>query len=783
MSLRSIALLLALVIAPIAAFAQMVSPEIDRPGEPFSYFSRPTDVIGVMDAPAATLVSPEGFFYTGYGELMFFAGNPAEPLTQRMKTLERGYLPVIEYTSLHDGFAYRVRAFTATLDGRPEGTLVNFIRVSVRNTQRDARTAWLGAAVRYEGEVNSPDERVVPDNRFARPAEPERKGGYRQLGEKFKPEWVYGFDGNAFVRDGRVMYTFPSAPKPAQHLTMKEGYDEPSNLAPHKLGILSTTPAGFVQYRLPLKAGEEVTLEFKMPVVPMKSDAAERAEMERAQFDALHMQTVEGWERILNAGMEIYVPEAKVNDAFRANLIYDLIARDKLGDDYVQTVNKFHYHAFWLRDSSYIVRMYDLTGYPQYAAQDLDFFAGWQQKDGNFVSQGGQFDGWGQTMWAYGEHTRITGDLDFARRVYPAMKKAVEWLQQARAKDPLHIIPVTAPGDNEDIEGHVTGHNFWALAGLKNVILVAKALGETKDAAEFQAEYDDYYRAFHAQLEKQTATTGGAIAPGLDVKGGQDWGNMLAVYPEKILDAHDPMVTATLQATRAKYQEGLMTYGDGRWLHHYLTLKNTETETIRGDQRWAVEELYAELVHTSSTHAGFEFAIRPWGTRDFHLNLSPHGWFSAKFRAALRNMLVREEDNDLHLLSVVSPEWLKTGQEIRVRRAPTNFGPVEFTLRVVSESEAQLTFEPSFRSRPQRVLVHIPWFVQLREVRADGQPLALPAGASVIELPGEARHVTLRWQRRADAPPLSYLSAVESYKREYRKRYEEFVRTGENKLP
>ncbi|MDR3762902.1 MAG: hypothetical protein P4M01_02270 [Acidobacteriota bacterium] len=778
--MRMFALLLAAGMAPATLAAQMVSPLIDRSGEPFSYFSRPTDVIGVMDAPAATLVGPEGFFYTGYGELMLFAGNPAEPLNQRVKTLEKGYLPVIDYSTQRDGFVYRVKAFTASLDGRPEGTLVNFIRVSVRNLRSDPRTAWLGTAMRYQGEVNSPDLNVVPDNRFPRPAEPEHKGGYRQLGEKFNPDWVYGFDGQAFVRDGRAMYFFPASPAPARHLTMKEGYDEPSNLAPHKLGILSTTPAGFVQYRLTLRGNEEVTLDFKMPVVPVKIDAPERKAIEAAPFDAMHAQVVEGWEQILNAGMEIHVPEAKVNDTFRANLIYDLIARDKLGDDYVQTVNKFHYHAFWLRDSSYIVRMYDLTGYPQYAAQDLAFFARWQQPDGNFVSQGGQFDGWGQTMWAYGEHTRITGDLDFARRVYPAMQKAVEWLRQARAKDPLHIIPVTSPGDNEDISGHVTGHNFWALAGLKNVILVAKALGETADAAAYQAEYDDYYRAFHAALEKQTAATGGAIAPGLDVRGGQDWGNMLAVYPEKILDPHDPMVTATLQATRAKYREGVMTYGDGRWLHHYLTLKNTETETIRGDQRWAVEELYAELLHTSSTHAGFEFAIRPWGTRDFHLNLSPHGWFSAKFRAALRNMLVREEDNDLYLLSVVSPEWIRPGEEIRVRRAPTDFGTVNFTLKSLSATEAQLTFDASFRQRPGRVLVHVPWFMEVKEALADGKPVT---ASDVIELPAGAQQLTLRWQRKPETPVLNYGRAVEEYKREYRRRYDEFLRTGEIQRP
>src|ERR1039458_4298055 len=78
--------------------AQMLDPALARVGEPFSYFSKPTDVLGVMDGRWGTLVSPEGFLYTGYGELIFFAGNPPRPIEQRVKTLLRGYLPVIQYT-------------------------------------------------------------------------------------------------------------------------------------------------------------------------------------------------------------------------------------------------------------------------------------------------------------------------------------------------------------------------------------------------------------------------------------------------------------------------------------------------------------------------------------------------------------------------------------------------------------------------------------------------------------------------------------------------------------
>jgi hypothetical protein len=777
-------LVLLLVIYSSSTLAQMVDPQIDRANEPFSYFSHPTDVIGVMDAQVGTLVSPEGYLFTGYGELMFFTGNPPQPASQRVKTLYRGYLPIVEY-KYHEGpIEYRVSAFAATLDGNPESPLMNFIRVIAVNRGTNTFVGHLAAGMRYLNEANTASG--TGDNRFWRPLTPKYVGNNSQPGVEWNTDWQYEFKNDSFLRDGKVMYLFPTEIPPARSLVLKEAHNRTPDLTPRKLKIEKSTPAGIVRYDILLQPGAQQVLEFRMPYEPLPPDSPLVEQLRTASFDDYLNRTVKFWQEIFNRGLEITVAETKVNDAFRANLIYDLIARDKVGDQYVQTVNKFQYHAFWLRDASYVARMYDLSGYPDFARQVLDFFQGWQQPDGNFVSQGGQFDGWGQVMWAYGRHYRITHDRDFAERVYPAMQKAVAWLKQARASDPLHLMPATKPGDNENIVGHVTGHNFWALAGLQNVAVVAKELGHTEDAQDYQREYDDFKATFLTVLYKITKQTNGCIPPALDELGGQDWGNMLSVYPEQILDPMDPLVTATLNATRAKYQEGIMTYGDGRWLHLYLTLKNTETETIRGDQRLALEELYAVLLHTGSTHTGFEFSIFPWGDRDFANNLAPHGWFSAKFRAALRNMLVREQGDELHLLSVISPEWVKPGQKITVNRAPTEFGQVQFDFRSDGRG-ATIFFDNHFLNpsdpsdlqtpaTPRALILHLPWFMRTTEVVADGARLPIVHGA--VRLPVATQRVHIAWTKQPNTPVLSYAQTVEQYKADYRHHYDEWQRTG-----
>jgi hypothetical protein len=762
----------ALAQSPVAQ-PDMVNPGIDEGPGPFSYYSRPTDEIGVMDG-RGTEVTPEGYLYTGYGELMFLAGPTLEPVRQRVRTLREGWLPVVEYTVRRGDVAYHFTLFAATLDGRPESPVVDFVRVAMTNAGSEAARARVVFAVRYTGPSSAGNG--VGDNRFRRPAAPRQLGGYDQPGVAFDTAWTYGFARGAFVRDGKVFYLFPWSPAPELRLALGGGGRQVDSVAPVRLRVQETTPVGAAVFDTVLAAGASASLVVKLPYAPLAPDDPFLAEVRAAGFDDYLARTISFWHEIADRGMQVRLPERKVVDAFRASLVYDLLARDRRDSAFVQTVNEFQYHAFWLRDGSYIARAYDLTGYPGIAAEVLAFFARWQRPDGNFVSQGGQFDGWGQVLWAYAEHYRLTRDRAFAEGVFPAVRRAVAWLDSARAADPLHLVPSTTPGDNEDITGHVTGHDFWALAGLHGAVDLAEGLGRRRDAAAFRRSYASLRAALVARLREVTATTGGYIPPGLDVRGGQDWGNMMAVYPERVLDPHDPMVTATLEGTRARYAEGIMTYGDGYWLHDYLTTKNTETEVIRGDQRLALEELYALLVHTSATHAGFETSVRPWGTRDFHGNLAPHGWYAACYRMLLRDMLVREDGDTLHLLSVLSPAWLGPGDSVAVRDAPTYFGPVGFRLLVADSGRAILTLDPRFTRRPSALVVHLPWFVDLRRATADGR--AVRARGGELHLSPGTRTVELTWTLRPDAPAMSYDAAVRRYREEYRRRWERWVGGG-----
>jgi len=762
---------------------RMVSPAIDIPGQPFSYPSHPTDQISVMYAPAGTEVTPQGSLYTGYGELIFYLGIDREPISARIRTLEDGYLPVIHFTQQHAGVDYSFTIFAASLGQAQDGAHVaNFVRITTRSSDGRPRNAFITAAWRYQAEQST----AFPtgDNRFQRPVAATSPGGYSQPGQPFNSNAQYTAAHGAWLQDNKAIYLFPTSPQPLLRPTLNDFYNF-SDMAPVGLTpeISPSTPVAIAEYQLSLTGSEQHALDFIMPLAPINQASPEYAALKDASFDDRLLQVRSFWRSELEQGINIETPEAKVNDTFKTSLVNDLMSLNRVDGQTIQTINQLHYHGFYLRDSADFVRMYDTSNYSAIGGEVLKLFADKQGADGNFLSQPGQYDGWGETLWTYGEHYRITHDKQFAAEVYPRIQRAVQWLIPALQQDPLHLMPATDVRDNEFVPGHLTGYNFLALDGLRAAELLAHDLSHPDDEKLYQEIEQHLRAALMAQLSKVSHEHEGAIPPCLDPHaGGTDWGNLLSVVPEPQLDPWDPMVTATLRKTQANYQEGLITYhqdGQGTYLHHYLVMKNTQTELVRGEQAQAIRELYAVLLHTSSTNAGWEYSIRPWGDRDFHGNLAPHGWFAAEYRNLLRNMMVREQGTTLHLLSAVSPQWIGSGKRITVDRAATYFGLVGFHLNCTSGTTATLDvhIDSTAPYAPERVIVHMPWFLEPSTVKAtaNGKPLLIQSGELLI--PAGIHHIDFEWKIRplGSNEPESYDREVSLYKAEYVRRYVELT--------
>ncbi|PZS33884.1 MAG: hypothetical protein DLM61_04490, partial [Pseudonocardiales bacterium] len=572
-------------------------------------------------------------------------------------------------------------------------------------------------------------------------------GLYFQPGVEFDPLSRFRFQGRSVQRDGAVIYRFPAPPsgvRLARRLRIDTG------------PVARTTVFGQTRYAIRLRSGARVALDFQMPVVPVMPASPANDRIRSISFDVARRRLLTTWARHLQEGMRIKLPEAKVADTFYASLVDIMLPRYRVNGDWVQAVNLLRYHAFYLRDAAVMNHALDLAGLHREASENLPFFLTWQEPNGLFISRPGQLDGFGQALWAFGDHFARTGNTGLARRVYPAVQRAMAWFESARAADPLGLMPASDPRDNEHVAGHLAGDNFWAYAGVEWAVSLARSLHQDADAARWAADLSAFQRTLQARSRAAAARAGGFIPPALDVGGGLDWGNYWAAYPAQAFAPADALVASTITHARRGFREGLATFDRPNLLHAYLGFRVLETQLLRSEQRDVVRGLYDALAHTTSTNASFELGHQPFGPRTVDTATVPHGWWAAEYVSLLRNMLVREENNNLVLMSSLSPEWLASGRTVSVVDAPTEFGHVSFRLSCTRRG-ARLTWRGQLRPGT-RVTWPVP--TGARAVSAPG------LSRGVITLPGRSGSLSVAWRLTAHERP-SFRSTAAALLRAY----------------
>ena len=283
----------------------------------------------------------------------------------------------------------------------------------------------------------------------------------------------------------------------------------------------------------------------------------------------------------------------------------------------------------------------------------------------------------------------MTQDASFLQQVYPGVVKAMEYEMRTTQKDPLGLFPpYVGIADDAALNGvRQMGPHIWSLHGMRHAIAMAKAMGKADDARRFEAEQQRFRAALERQLALQTAQSGGWIPPAIEkTLLGNHWDNMMLLYPEPLFEPFDPRVTATIRKSRETYAEGILGYvlpvAIGRkgkelvfnakpGLHYWHTPDNAENALVRGsaeDQQMAVKTFTRCCCIRPPRTRPQEFSTVPWSTRDYYpSDILPDGAASGKIIELMRNMLVREYQNDLYLFSAVSPEWLKPGKKNRSR--------------------------------------------------------------------------------------------------------------------
>jgi hypothetical protein len=509
------------------------------------------------------------------------------------------------------------------------------------------------------------------------------------------------------VKDWRKAFDWPTEGENYLNWIAVHATNTGSQAAEGRLDVAVGKPptAATATHHWPLAPGRSADAVVRIPFQPVKDEQPLAA----ADAELWLRRTVEYWQGLFADTARIDVPCRKATEALLAAHVCQLIANDH---------GELHggegfYDEFYIRDGGYQLQELEEAALWDASRKAVDVYLRHQRPDGRFESQKNQFDANGQALWELWQYYQITGDRAWLEKAYPAMRRACEWIKQARRQAPADspfagVLPA-APADGEflwDGKHHIVGYDVWNLRGLLCTADAADRLGRAEDAQGWREEAKLYQDAIAAACRR----AGVAHFPPSWEKAGTHWGNTETLWPTAIFGNDDPRVVATIAHARRTHGGGFIE-GTIQWLggspaiHPYMSAYTTMASLRRGEHAQVVEDFYWYLLHSTAAHAFPEgiFQARRFAWSD----TIPHVTGASNYALMLRHMLVDERGDELHLLAAVPDWWLGEGQTISIRRLPTHFGEMNLTVRGAANG-VDAEFTRPARRAPKRVVLTLP---------------------------------------------------------------------------
>ena len=380
-------------------------------------------------------------------------------------------------------------------------------------------------------------------------------------------------------------------------------------------------------------------------------------------------------------GTRLWIPDERLQagwDAVRARMhVFDD------GDKF--TPGTFLYHEHWFRDGAFLALGFENLGRGDLVEPKMDLLHRRQKRDGLFRSQTGEWDSNGQAIWTLGLHLRRGGRVELLERLLPRVLRGVEWIRRARAtsfdeRAPHRgLLPAGFSAEHFGPNDHYFWDNFWSVAAMEETVWMARLVGRIAEADRVEEELSEYRADLESAIAWARERCGGALpsSPYRRVDAASI-GNLVAISPLGVAPPGADWVAPTLEhLDRHCVREGLFFQSIVHTgLNPYLSAQLARVRLARGDGAGCLEVLRA-LARVASPTWCWPEAVHP-RTGGGCMGDGDHGWAAAEFLSLLRETVVREVPGGLELLSGVPREWLEAPRGVRVSRATTRFGTLDF---------------------------------------------------------------------------------------------------------
>jgi len=411
------------------------------------------------------------------------------------------------------------------------------------------------------------------------------------------------------------------------------------------------------------------------------------------------------WRALIQRAAAVIIPDAAVQNAFNAGLADCFVMREQVSEEYLAgTPGTEGYRAPGSGEPAIVAVLLNQLGLHAEAVKGFQLCIDEQGPDGNWCDP----LGWGHYWWAASgfkswpvmEHYRLTGDKNYLSAVYPRMLASSRWQETQRRRTRVMANghrPLTyglmprgmgdcGLKDEDDLYGVFLPHNLWTVFADASALQAAKILDQKQDAAELEKIYTAALEDLLQALENGAiAENGYRWIPGVPGKtSGSRWGALNAVFPLGILPRDHELITGTIRKIESRISPGGIPINtgwmkDGMWVA--ITLDNlAEVLLLRGEADRAVKYLYATLNHGTPLYSWCEERGPEPGSKEITGDRQ-HLWTPLAVCRFIRDALVQEDGDTLHLARGAARQWLNSGRLLGVENMMSHFGAVSYKLR------------------------------------------------------------------------------------------------------
>jgi hypothetical protein len=467
--------------------------------------------------------------------------------------------------------------------------------------------------------------------------------------------------------------------------------------------------------------------------LPYNSYFEEAEKLYASDWDALLREAEKEYIDLLSQCMEFNIPDQGVIHCFNSCLADLFAMREEMADGYTGvSAGTELYRSPNSGEGVFACHVFDQLGYPEEAKSDMRVYLEGQDESGCWASsKGWEHDGWAVCYWKSMlamEHYKLTRDMEFLEKIYPRMKASSLFNHQARQKSknekdsPFFGLMPRGMGDGglmngSDYYGVFYPSNCLTVAADGLTLEVAEILGFHADIPALREIYTSARNDLVTSLRKNAAYDNGvpyipgiAGIPDISLSECSLYGCLWGFYPARLLEQDDPLIKGTINIVESKQiSEGGLPVGtgwmkDGLWVA--MALDNFASAYLRmNEYDKASKYFYPVLNHASPLVTWCEERGVEKGSPKTSGDLQ-HCWTPVSVCGFLREMMIYEDKDLLHIAAATPREWLETGLEIGVKRAYTHFGLIDYSIKRIGKNQVEINLS-SAKERNTGTIFHI----------------------------------------------------------------------------